>query len=196
MSLTFDEARRRRGFLALLGLLMAATPALAFGQAQEARTLLDIKALSGEVVAESTPDSVDVVDTTQALTGYRVRHVAWRNPWLVNLEGRRTRVREAWHVQVFFARPLSVRNQAFSLVVDGRWCGFLAEAPDLRSADAVCFDPGLMRTGASLAASYRSVVIARPSDDEEWVAPEADFEGAASEPMYVAAAPLQMKEVR
>jgi hypothetical protein len=53
-----------------------------------------------------------------------------------------------------------------------------------------------MRTGASLAASYRSVVIARPGDDEEWVAPEADFEGAASEPMYVAAAPLQMKEVR
>lgn len=177
-----------------LYLALVCLPALALAQPPAARTLADLKNLPGPIVAEATPGT-GVAAGAQAVSGYRVRHLSLPTPWLVTLDGRPTRVRQAWHVQLSFARPLSVRSQAFSLVVDGRWCGFLAEAPDLRSADTVCFDPALMRSGAILGATYRAVTL-NPADDAVEVAPSASFDGEGGEPVLEAASALQLGENR
>jgi hypothetical protein len=176
---------------ALLGLALLGAPA-AFGQERGPRTLTDLKSLPGPVVAESVP-AAGTPDGEQAVVGYSVRRLALPRPWRVTLAGQTENVTQAWHVTLHFARRLTVRSQAFSLLIDGRWCGFLAEAADLRSADAVCFDPTLVRSGATLAATYRAVTIL-PAGDE--TAPEVEFDGDGDEPLLRAAAPLQIQEVR
>jgi hypothetical protein len=87
-------------------------------------------------------------------------------------------------VTVSFASPLTVRDQAFSLVIDGRWCGFLQEGPDLRSADTVCFDPTLIREGAALGVTYRAVQIQSTPADEKELGPDVSFTDASDAVHY------------
>ena len=153
---------------ALLG--TAASPLLA--QRPPVRHLADVKELPGTLVAKV---QLRASETALWITGYQVERVALPEPRPVAIQGRMTEVGEAWRVTVRFASPLTVRNQAFSLVIDGRWCGFLQEAPDLRSADAVCFDASLIREGAALGVTYRGIEIVSGPGDDRLLGPDAVF---------------------
>jgi hypothetical protein len=161
----------------LLGML--GTPLLA--QRTPLRHLADVKGLPGTVVAQA---QARAPETALRIVGYRVEHVVLPEPHLVMIQGRTTEVAEGWHVTVRFAAPLTVRNQAFSLVIDGRWCGFLQEASDLLSADTVCFDASLIRGGASLGVTYRGVQIVSTPDEERLLGPDAVFTDAAEAVQY------------
>jgi len=134
--------------------------------------LAEVKQLPRTLIAEARTRAPE---TALWLTGYRVEHVVLPEHRLVMVQGRATEVGEGWPVTVFFAAPLTVRDQAFSLVIDGRWCGFLQEAPDLLSADAVCFDASLIHEGAALGVTYRSIQIVSSAEDERLLGPDAIF---------------------
>ena len=149
-------------------------------------SIASLKRLRGETVAESR--GAAPAGPLQ-ITGYRVEKLALPEPARVWIEGRRAETQTAWHVTVFFGRHLTVRDQAFSLVIDGHWCGFLAEAPDLRSADAICFNGALLRNGAALGVTYRTISINQPAD--EAVSPDAAFDG--DEAIHYSSARLQLR---
>ena len=174
---------------ALLGLM--AGPAWAQG-APRLRHLADVKNLPGTLVAQAKSAAPE---TAMKLTGYRVERVTLPEPHRVAIQGKTVEVNEGWHVTVSFAAPLTVRDQAFSLVIDGRWCGFLQEAPDLKSADTVCFDAKLIRDGAALGVSYRSIQLASGPEAERALGPDAFFtdEGEA---VHYASARLRLQEAR
>jgi hypothetical protein len=170
---------------------LAASPALA-QRPPLLRHLADVKKLPGTLTAEAEPAAPE---TALRLAGYRVEHVALPERYRVGIQGRSVEVSDGWHVTVRFAAPLTVRDQAFSLVIDGRWCGFLAEAPDLMSADTVCFDAELIRDGASLGVTYRGIQIVSGPDAERQLGPQARFEDD-DEAVHYFSAPLQLLESR
>jgi hypothetical protein len=166
---------------ALMGML--AGPALA-QRAPVLQNLADVKKLEGTLVAQvQTP----APETALRISGYRVERVTLPEPHRVTIQGRSTEVTEAWHVTVRFAAPLTVRDQAFSLVIDGRWCGFLQEAPDLLSADTVCFDGTLIRNGAALGVTYQGIQIVSGPEDERRLGPDAFFTDPGETVHYVSA---------
>jgi hypothetical protein len=168
-----------------------AGPALA-ERAPRLLNLADVKNLEGTLVAQA---QAKVPETAMGITGYRVEHVTLPETRSVTIQGRSTEVTEAWHVTVRFAAPLTVRDQAFSLVIDGRWCGFLQEAPDLLSADAVCFDGTLIRNGAALGVTYRGVQIVSSPEDEKDLGPDAFFTDPG-EAVHYASARLRLRRAR
>ncbi len=165
----------------------------AVAQTPELPHLDDVKKLPGVPVAQAvTPGP----ETLLGLTGYRITRVVLPQPSVVGIEGKRTEVSEGWHVTVSFAKPLAVRNQAFSLVIDGRWCGFLAESPDLMSADTVCFDPRAIREGAALGVTYRSIEIAPSPESVRLLSPDVQFTDEDTDAVHYSSARLQLLEVR
>jgi hypothetical protein len=136
------------------------------------QNLAEVKELPRTLVAEG---SARKAETALTLSGYRVERAALPAPQRVVVNGRTTDVSEAWIVTLRFERALTVRDQAFSLVIDGRWCGFLQEAPNLLSADAVCFDASLIREGAAVGATYRSIEIASTPEAERTLGPHVRF---------------------
>jgi type V secretory pathway adhesin AidA len=168
-----------------------AGPALA-ERAPQLQSLADVKRLEGTLVAQAQAKKPE---TALGITGYRVEHVTLPETHSVAIQGRSTEVTEAWHVTVRFATPLTVRDQAFSLVIDGRWCGFLQEAPDLLSADTVCFDGTLIRNGAALGVTYRGVQIASGPKDEKALGPDAFFTDPG-EAVHYASARLRLRRAR
>jgi hypothetical protein len=138
--------------------------------------VFDVKKLPRTLVAQARTREAE---TALRIAGYRVEHVPLPEPRPVMIQGRAAEVAEAWRVTVLFTAPLTVRDQAFSLVIDGRWCGFLQEAPDLRSADTVCFDASLIREGAALGVTYRSIAIVSSPEDERLLGPDAAFTDSA-----------------
>jgi hypothetical protein len=164
----------------------AQTPGRALPSAAE------IKKLAGTMVAESVSP---VPETPMAIRGYRVERKALAQAVPARIGGKTVEVAQAWHVTVLFARPLTVRNQAFSLVVDGVWCGFLQEAPDLRSADTVCFDSGLFKEGAAIGVTYRGITI-EPEPAEPAVNPEVALEAEGETPIHYASTRLRLGTVR
>ncbi|HEU4391946.1 MAG TPA: hypothetical protein VFV34_29440 [Blastocatellia bacterium] len=153
-------------------------------------SITDVKQLPGELVADVQNT---VPETAMRIRGYRVERVLLPQAQNVRIEGKRTTVQQAWRMTVFFSEPLTVRSQAFSLAIDGRWCGFLAESEDLMSADAICFNTDLVRDGARLGVTYRGVTIQQPSDADQAVNPLADLELEESEPIHYAGVPLRLK---
>ena len=184
-------ARAGRAFVAagLLGGL--AGPAFA-ERTPQLQNLADVKKLQGTLVAEA---QAPAPETALQITGYRVERVTLPGSRRVDIQGRSTEVTEAWHVTVRFAAPLTVRDQAFSLVIDGRWCGFLQEAPDLLSADSVCFDGSLIRNGAALGVTYRGVQIASGPEDEKALGPDTFFTDPG-EAVHYASARLRLRRPR
>jgi hypothetical protein len=182
----------RSSLVAILALSsMTARPALAQGPPR-LRHLADVKKLPGTLVAQAeTP----APETALRIAGYRIEHVELPEPHRVPIQGRSTEVGEGWHVTVRFAAPLTVRDQAFSLVIDGRWCGFLAEAPDLLSADTVCFDAKLIRDGAALGVTYRGIQIVSETGAEGPLGPDARF-ADGDEAVHYSSARLQLLESR
>jgi hypothetical protein len=166
-------------------------PALA-QRAPVLRHLADVKQLPGTLVAQAKSAAPE---TAMKLTGYRVERVTLPEAHRVSIQGRTVEVSEGWHITVSFAAPLTVRDQAFSLVIDGRWCGFLQEAPDLRSADTVCFDARLIRDGAALGVSYRSIQMASSPEAEAALAADAVF-ADSGEAVHYASARLRLLEAR
>jgi hypothetical protein len=154
-------------------------------------SIADMKKMPGEVVAEAR---LAAPESSLRITGYRVEKLQLSEPVTVPIEGRRVQTQEAWRVTVDFGRPLTVRDQAFSLVVDGRWCAFLNEAPDLRSADGICFNAALIRNGAALGVTYRTISIQSPADRRDLAGPDADLAG--EEPIHYASARLQLRDGR
>jgi hypothetical protein len=136
------------------------------------RHLADVKELPATLVALG---QAAAPETALGIVGYRVEHVALPEPHLVMIQGQDTEVDEGWHITVRFAVPLTVRDQAFSLVIDGLWCGFLQEASDLLSADTVCFDASLIHGGAALGVTYRDIQIVSGPEDERVLGPDAVF---------------------
>jgi hypothetical protein len=171
---------------ALLTLL--AGPVLA-QRAPVLRHLADVKQLPGALVAQAR---LKAPETALGITGYRIEQVTLPEPHRVGIQGKAVEVSEGWHVTVSFARPLTVRAQAFSLVIDGRWCGFLQEAVDLKSADTVCFDAPLIREGAALGVTYRGIELVQSPESERALAPDAFFTGEA-EAIHYASARLQLR---
>lgn len=178
-------------FVAAVLLGGLAAPALA-QRAPQVQNLADVKKLEGTLVAEA---QASAPETALQITGYRVERVALPAAQRVTIQGRRVEVTEAWHVTVRFAAPLTVRDQAFSLVIDGRWCGFLQEAPDLLSADSVCFDGSLIRNGAALGVTYRGVEIVSSPEDEKALGPDTFFTDPG-EAVHYASARLRLRRAR
>ena len=169
----FPRPRGRMAALVVLAVaLLGAVGAPLLAQRGPVRHLADVKGLPGTLVAQA---QARAPETALRIAGYRVEHVALPERHRVRLQGRTTEVDEGWRVTVLFAAPLTVRDQAFSLVIDGRWCGFLQEAPDLLSADTVCFDASLIREGAALGVTYRGVQIVSSPEDERLLGPDAIF---------------------
>jgi hypothetical protein len=168
-------------------LLLSASQA-AVGLGATPPSIADMKKMPGEIVAEAR---LDAPESPLRMTGYRVEKLRLSEPVSVPIEGRRVETQDAWRVTVAFARPLTVRDQAFSLVIDGQWCGFLNEAPDLRSADAICFNAALIRDGAALGVTYRTISIHQPADAREAAGPDADLAG--DEPIHYASARLELR---
>ena len=182
----------RYSLLATVVLLPAAvSPALAQNP-KHLRHLSDVKKLPGTLVAHA---ETRAPETALRITGYRVERVTLPEPHRVPIQGRSREVSEGWHVTVRFAAPLTVRDQAFSLVIDGRWCGFLAEAPDLLSADTVCFDAKLIRDGAALGVTYRGIQIVSETGAEGPLGPDARFDDG-DEAVHYSSARLQLLESR
>jgi hypothetical protein len=148
---------------AVAGLMLTLLAGAAVAQAPPLRHLDDVKKLPGVPVAQARTGP----ETALRLTAYRIEQVSLPEAYTVWVAGRKTEVTTGFKVTVSFAAPLTVRDQAFSLVIDGRWCGFLQEAPDLLSADTVCFDRALIREGAALGVTYRAVQIQSPPADEK-----------------------------
>jgi hypothetical protein len=165
-------------------------PALA-QRAPVLRHLADVKQLPGTLVAQAK----SAPETAMKLTGYRVERVTLPEAHRVSIQGKTVEVNEGWLITVSFAAPLTVRDQAFSLVIDGRWCGFLQEAPDLKSADTVCFDAKLIRDGAALGVTYRSIQIASNPEAEAALAADASF-ADEGEAVHYASARLRLLEAR
>lgn len=189
------RARSLQGLPAALAAagLLAMTGGPTFAQSSPLRNLADVKALPGTLLAEA---KAPAPETPLGIIGYRVEHVVLPEPQPVSLRGRTRELSEAWHVTVAFARPLTVRDQAFSLVIDGRWCGFLQEAPDLLSADTVCFDGELIRDQAALGVTYRSLqIVSAGPRAERLLGPEAAF-ADSGEAIYYASARLRLQEAR
>jgi hypothetical protein len=180
---------RALGAAVLAGAL--AGPALA-QRAPLLQNLADVKKLPGVLVAQA---QVKAPETALGITGYRIERVTLPETHSVTIQGRSTEVTEAWHVTVRFAVPLTVRDQAFSLVIDGRWCGFLQEAPDLLSAGTVCFDGTLIRSGAALGVTYRGVEIVSSPEDEKDLGPAAFFTDPG-EAIHYASARLRLRRAR
>jgi hypothetical protein len=174
---------------ALLGLV--AGPARPQG-APVLRHLADVKKIPGTLVAQA---QAPAPETALRITGYRVERVTLPEAHRVSIQGKTVEVSEGWHVTVSFAAPLTVRDQAFSLVIDGRWCGFLQEAPDLLSADTVCFDAKLVCDGAALGVTYRSIQMASGPEAERSLGPDAFFTDAG-EAVHYASARLRLLEAR
>jgi hypothetical protein len=193
-SIRFGFRHALPGALAAAGILgLAAAPA--FAQRPPLRHLADVKTLPGTLVAQA---QLAQPETALGITGYRIEHVTLPEPASVRLRGRAQDVTEGWHVTVTFARPLTVRSQAFSLVFDGRWCGFLQEAPDLKSADAVCFEAELIRDGAALGVTYRGIQITSRDTEPEAaspLAPEAVLAQEGEDLHYVSGR-LRLQEAR
>ncbi len=163
----------------------------AASQAPPLRHLDDVKKIPGVLVAEARTQP----ETAMRLRAYRIERITLPEAYAVMVAGRRAEVTTGWHVTVSFAAPLTVRDQAFSLVIDGRWCGFLQEAPDLRSADTVCFDASLIKDGAAVGVTYRSVEIAPSPADARLLAPEASFTDL-EEAVHYSSARVQTKAAR
>ena len=184
-----DRARQAASGVALFWVL--AGPAFA-QRAPDLQNLAEVKKLQGTLVAQA---QAPAPETALRITGYRVEHVTLPEPHRVAIQGRSTELAEAWHVTVRFAAPLTVRDQAFSLVIDGRWCGFLQEAPDLLSADAVCFDGTLIRNGAALGVTYRGIEIVSSPEAERELGPNASFTDS-SDAVHYASARLRLRRSR
>lgn len=172
--------RRLAGAAALLALV--AGPALA-QQPTVLQHLEDVKKLTGTLVAQAQT----APETALQIKGYRVEEVSLPGPHRVAVQGKNVEVTEGWHVTVDFAAPLTVRDQAFSLVIDGRWCGFLQEGVDLLSADTVCFDRSLIHDGAALGVTYRGIQIVSSPKDERLLAPNVAFPDAGEAVHYSSA---------
>jgi hypothetical protein len=183
------RAVRTGAAAALLGIV--AGPALA-QRPPVLRHLADVKELPGTLVAQARTRRPD---TPLGITGYRIERVTLPEPHRVMIRGRSVEVIDGWHVTVRFAAPVTVREQAFSLVIDGRWCGFLQEAPDLRSADTVCFDAELIREGAALGVTYRGIQIVSSPEDERLLGPDAFFTDPG-EAIHYSSARLQLRGSR
>lgn len=180
-----------RALVAAVLLGAIAGPALA-QRAPQLQNLADVKKLEGTLVAQAEAPRPE---TALRITGYRVERVTLPEPVGVMIQGKSTEVSEAWHVTVRFGAPLTVRDQAFSLVIDGRWCGFLQEGPDLLSADAVCFDGTLIRNGAALGVTYRSIQIGSGREDEKALGPDVFFTDPG-EAVHYSSARLRLRKSR
>ena len=155
--------------------------------------LADVKRLPGPVVAEA---KLPAPETAMGITGYRLRHVALPRPHRLALPGWTKEVSEGWHVTVTFDRPLKVRDQGISLLIDGRWCGALQPASDLKAADTVCFDAALIREGAALGVTYLNVpALSEGPEAERALGPGAAFPNEALAVHY-ASARLHLQEPR
>jgi len=175
-------------------LLCPAAPGWAQSPPHRDARVWEIQRLAGPVVASA---HTKVAEGSMGLAGYRVREVALAAPVTANVAGRAATVSRAWHVTVYFDRALTVRNQAFTLVLDGRPAAFLQESADLRRADAVVFDASLVREGAALGVTYRGVEITRPAPAaEERAAPETQLTGDGSIPIYYSSRPLRLQKAR
>jgi hypothetical protein len=173
----------------LLPLLMIATPVFS----QTRPSLSQLKKLPGATVAQA---QAAAPETPLGLSGYTVRELTFGSPVKARVAGASADVTRAWHFTIAFARPLVVRDQAFTLVIDGRPAGFLQEAPDLLSADAVVFDPSVIRDGARVGVTYQGVVLARLGAGEEAVNPEIRLSDADSSSIHYAAQPLRLAVTR
>lgn len=158
--------------MALVAALLGPVGPPLLAQRAPFRHVVDVKELPRTLVAQA---QARAPETALQIAGYRVEHVPLPERHLVMIKGRTTEVAEGWRVTVLFAAPLTVRNQAFSLVIDGHWCGFLQEAPDLLSADTVCFDASLIHEGAALGVTYRGIQIVSSPGDERLLGPDAIF---------------------
>jgi hypothetical protein len=167
---------RRLAPAALVATLLGSVGAPLLAQRAPLRHLGDVRSLPGILVAQATAPAPE---TGLWIAGYRVEHVVLPESHLVMIQGRTTEVAEGWRVTVRFAAPLTVRDQAFSLVIDGRWCGFLQEAEDLFSADTVCFDASLIRPGSAVGVTYRGIQIVSSPGDERLLGPDAVFTDSA-----------------
>ena len=190
------RSRRRSAWRRIIPLAAAAAallPAIAASPAAQAGpapvSLAALKRLPGVTIARAT---ARIPETPMKISGYRVERLSLPAPVAVAIGRSRREVQEAWRVTVSFAAPLTVRDQAFSLVIDGRWCGFLAEAADLRSADALCFEPGLIRDGATIGVTYRGITI-EPREDAGLVGPDAQMDPAGEEPIHSSSTPLRLQ---
>lgn len=158
-------------------------------------SIADLKKMPGQIVAEVHSA---VPETPMNLTGYRVERLTF-SPMNTKVGGMVVQVSESWRITAFFDKPLTVRNAAFSLVIDGQWCGFLAESPDLLSADAICFNSSLIQDGAAIGVTYRDVSIEPPDGSPDLVSadpvllnadPDAEIQG---EPIYYSSAKLSLQ---
>lgn len=171
--------------------LLAVFARTASAQAPPLLHLDEVKKLPGVLVAEARTKA----ETLLQIRAYRVERLTLPQAYTVKIQGRSTEVTAGWHVTVSFAAPLTVRDQAFSLVIDGRWCGFLQEAPDLLSADTVCFDGSLIKDGAALGVTYRSLEILSPPADERLLAPDVSFPDVG-EAVHYSSARLRLKAAK
>lgn len=164
----------RWGLFVWVGLFFFCNSLFAQGQKQRQPSVTELKTMPGRIVAEShraTPE------TPMKLKGYRVEKLTFP-PISARVEGATVQVSEGWRITAFFDEPLTVRNAAFSLVLDGKWCGFLAESPDLLSAHAICFNSSLVREGAALGVTYRGVHIKSPQEPSALTGPVAGADAA------------------
>lgn len=153
-------------------------------------SIADIEQIPGEIVAEVQNS---VPETAMRIRGYRVERVSLPQPQNARIEGKRTTVDQVWRMTVFFSEPLTVRDQAFSLVIDGHWCGFLSESEDLMSAGAICFNSVLVREGARIGVTYRGVAIQPGSDADQVMNPFAELDPEEGEPIHYAGVRLRLK---
>jgi hypothetical protein len=158
------------------------------GLMQRPPSIADLKKMPGQVVAEGHSA---VPETPMKLKGYRVEKLSFP-PMSAKVQGVKVQVSESWRITAFFDKPLTVRNAAFSLVIDGKWCGFLAESPDLLSADAICFNSSLIHDGAAIGVTYRDVNIESPSNPSDLVGADAVLQ-AQGEAIHYSSAKIRLQ---
>ena len=185
------EYRRLKLSVSIVTICLSVLTMVAASQSAKGRlSISDIKQIPGQLVAEAENPSPE---TAMKIKGYQVERVPLPQPQTVRIEGKRMTVRQAWKVTVHFDEPLTVRSQAFSLAIDGHWCGFLSESADLRSAEAICFNSELVREGAAIGVTYRGIAIEQPSDTDQVVNPLAEFEPEGGEPIHYSSVKLHLK---
>jgi hypothetical protein len=160
----------RWGLFVWVAIILFCHTLFAQGQKQRQPSLAELKKMPGRIVAENHHAAPE---TPMKLKGYRVEKLSFP-AMSARVEGATVQVTEGWRITAFFDQPLTVRNAAFSLVLDGKWCGFLAESPDLLSADAICFNSSLVRDGAAVGVTYRNVHIKSPQEPSGLTGPVAD----------------------